>query len=124
MEIVGLDSYLGCFHALEYGRPSLALDLMEEFRPLAVDTAMLDIVFAGKLKPQQFVFTGNAERPVELGQALLPIVIQGYEDRLQDIVQYAPNGTQQTIRRCIELQARSFARLVLGSQKDFPPAVS
>lgn len=124
MEIVGLDSYLGCFHALEYGRPSLALDLMEEFRPLVVDTAMLDVVFSDKLKPQQFVFTGRAERPVELGQALLPIVIQGYEDRLQDVVKQGTEQSQQTLRRCIELQARSFARVVLGGHSDYQGLVA
>lgn len=124
MEIAGLDAYLGCFHALEYSRPSLALDLMEEFRPLIVDTAMLDIVLAGKLKPQQFVFTGREDRPVELGQALLPIVIQGYEDRLQDTVLHTAGGNQQTLRRCIELQARVFARFVMGGRGEYEPLVA
>jgi CRISP-associated protein Cas1 len=119
IEIVGLDGYLGCFHTLEYGRPSLALDLMEEFRPLVVDTAMLDIVFGEKLKPQQFVFTGREDRPVELGQALLPVAIQGYEERLQDVVQHPGSGSGQTLRRCIELQARSYARFVMGSRRDY-----
>ena len=119
MEVVGLDAYLGCFHALEYGRPSLALDLMEEFRPLVVDTAVLDIVLAAKLKPQQFVFTGRSERPVELGQTLLPVVIKGYEERLQDVVAHTPSRNQQTLRRCIELQARSFARYVLGDSTEY-----
>lgn len=124
MEVVGLDAYLGCFHALEYGRPSLALDLMEEFRPLIVDTAVLDIVLAGRLKPQQFTFTGREERPVELGQALLPVVIQGYEARLQDAVRHPASENQQTLRRCIELQARVFARFVLGSRGEYEALVA
>lgn len=124
MEIVGLDAYLGCFHVLEYGRPSLALDLMEEFRPLIVDTAVLDIVLGGKVRPQQFTFTGREDRPVELGAPLIPLVIQGYEERLQDAVKHPASESQQTLRRCIELQARVFARFVMGTRGDYEALVA
>ena len=44
VHLVGLDPYLGCLHRPEYGRPSLVLDLMEEFRPVLVDSLVLTLV--------------------------------------------------------------------------------
>jgi CRISPR-associated protein Cas1 len=119
LQVVGLDPYLGCFHALEYGRPSLTLDLMEEFRPLVVDWAMLDLVLAGKVKAADFTFTGNSERPVELGPKLIPLVIAAYEGRVTSPVMHGPSAAQNTLRRCLELQARIFARVVMGAREEY-----
>ncbi|RMD60200.1 MAG: CRISPR-associated endonuclease Cas1 [Nitrospirae bacterium] len=44
VNIVGLDPYLGCLHSVENGRPSLVLDLMEEFRPVLVDSLVLQLI--------------------------------------------------------------------------------
>jgi CRISPR-associated protein Cas1 len=118
-ELVGLDPYLGCFHALQYDRPSLVLDLMEEFRPLAADRAALELVLSGKLTPDKFTFTGRAERPVELGPALLPLVIEAYEKQAGSRTA-APDGSgQNTLRRCMELQARAFARTVMAGRQAY-----
>lgn len=119
IHLVGLDPYLGCFHALEYGRPSLTLDLMEEFRPLVVDQAVLDLVLDGKLTPGEFTYTGRPERPVELGHNKAPVVIQAYEKRLDVVVAHAESGANQRLRRCLELQARVFARVVTGQRTDY-----
>ncbi|GAB4520264.1 MAG: CRISPR-associated endonuclease Cas1 [Anaerolineae bacterium] len=119
IEIVGLDPYMGCFHALEYGRPSLALDLMEEFRPLAVDPAMLRLVLDGTLTPERFTFTGSSRRPVELGPELIPIVIEAYERRMNETVAYGPREMAYTLRYALEQQARKFARMVLSGRSEF-----
>jgi CRISPR-associated protein Cas1 len=119
IQLVGLDPYLGCFHALEYDRPSLALDLMEEFRPLAVDAVMLDLVLTGKLKADDFTFTDNEEQPVELGPKLIPLVIEAYEARMSGTVEHTASGMRNTLRRCLELQARLFARVVLGGRQEY-----
>ena len=124
IHLVGLDPYLGCFHALEYGRPSLTLDLMEEFRPLVVDQAILDLVLAGKLTPGEFTYTGRPDRPVELGQAKAPLVIQAYEKRLDVTVPHGDSGANQRLRRCLELQARVFARVVTGQRNDYEGLVA
>jgi CRISPR-associated protein Cas1 len=116
---VGLDPYLGCLHVIEYGRPSLVLDLMEEFRPLVVDHAMLDLVLGGKLKASDFVYTQRPQRPVELGEAHLPTVITTYAARGDDLVRHAPSNSQQRLRHCFELQARIFARVVMGERQHF-----
>lgn len=119
IEVVGLDPYLGCLHALEYGRPSLVLDLMEEFRPVIVDQVMLNLALSGKIKAKEFVFTGREQRPVELGPELIPTVIKAYEDRVNSAVEHSGSENRQTLRRCIELQARIFARTVLGSRHEY-----
>lgn len=119
LQVVGLDPYVGCFHALEYGRPSLALDLMEEFRPLIVDEAALALVFTGALGPEDFIFTGQAERPVEIGEAKQPLVIKAYEQRKDTVVAHPDSTANQTLRNCLELQARIYARLVLGTRTTY-----
>lgn len=119
LRIVGLNPHLGCFHALEAGRPSLTLDLMEEFRPLAVDRLMLDLVRTGVLTPAEFTFTGQEERPVELGKALLPKVIEAYEKRMAGTLLHRPSSQENTLRRCLELQARLFARVALGERREY-----
>jgi CRISPR-associated protein Cas1 len=118
-QLVGLDPYIGCFHALEYGRPSLVLDLMEEFRPLVVDRPFLDLVLSGQLKPDAFVFTDRQERPVEIGEKNLPLVIQRYEQRLGQTVQHTASRTQQKLRRCFELQARIYARVIMEARTEY-----
>ena len=116
LQLVGLDPYLGCFHALEYDRPSLTLDLMEEFRPLVVDRTMLAQVRGGVIGPDDFTLTKRAARPVELGEALIPKVIAAYEERMSSTIVHTPSRTQTTIRRCLELQARIYARVVMGER--------
>jgi CRISPR-associated protein Cas1 len=112
-QLVGLDPYIGCFHALEYGRPSLVLDLMEEFRPLVVDLPFLLLALTGPLTPKAFTFTDRPERPVLLDEKQLPVVIGAYEQRLESVVQHTAGNQQQKLRRCFELQARLYARVVL-----------
>jgi CRISPR-associated protein Cas1 len=119
VQLVGLDPFLGCFHAMQYDRPSLVLDLMEEFRPLAVDRVILDLAQSGKLKPTEFTFTGNEDRPVELGATLIPRIIQAYEAQVTRSIMHTPSGAQNTIRRCFELQARIFARVVMGAREGY-----
>jgi len=123
VQLVGLDPYLGCFHAMQYDRPSLVLDLMEEFRPLTVDRAVLGLALTGKLKPGEFTFTGNPERPVELGEALIPRLIQAYEAAATAVIVHSPSGQKQVIRRCYELQARLFARLVMAGREEYEGVV-
>ncbi|MFN8493504.1 MAG: CRISPR-associated endonuclease Cas1 [Caldilineaceae bacterium] len=119
LQIVGLDPYMGCFHALEYGRPSLTLDLMEEFRPLVVDEMALGLVLAGKLKPEDFTQTGQAEQPVLLGAKHLSTVITAYEQRLDTVLLHKPSESRQKLRRCFELQARIYARVVLETRSEY-----
>ncbi|MCS6828359.1 MAG: CRISPR-associated endonuclease Cas1, partial [Caldilinea sp.] len=63
---VGLDPYVGFLHRLEYNRPSLALDLMEEFRPLIVDSVVLHCLNNGVIKGEHFRSGESEDRPILL----------------------------------------------------------
>lgn len=123
---VGFDPYLGFFHELEYGRPSLALDLMEEWRPVVVDALALELVNRGRLRPEQFERTGSAKRPVQLGEAGVEVVLRAYGDRLEGTV-YHPDagsgGGQTTVRQAIRLQAYRLARVILEGGSAYVPFV-
>jgi CRISPR-associated protein Cas1 len=121
VELVGLDPYMGFFHALEYGRPSLALDLMEPFRPL-IDGLVVQLILERHLTPQHFKSAVKDEKPtVVLAESALQQCLQAYEKRLSARVAHTPTETYTTYRRCMELQARELAQVILGKQKTFHP---
>jgi CRISPR-associated protein Cas1 len=124
VQLVGLEPYLGFFHAIEYGRPSLALDVMEEFRPLLVDPLVLALVHDGALTPADFVWTGDGQQSVRLGEAGMRLMIEGYERRLETVVRHPVSGDQVSYRRCLELQVRQLAALVQGRAADYVPVVA
>ena len=119
VNLVGFDPYLGCFHEIEDGRPSMPLDLMEEWRPLVADAMVLELVNRGSLGPQSFTWTGAVRRPVELGEAGSRLVLEAYGSRLGTRLFHplAGPGGETTVRNAMVLQARRMARFVLG---EFP----
>jgi len=121
VQIVGLDPYLGFFHALGYDRPALALDLMEELRPVIVDSMFLDVVARKQLEPKDFRRTRNPRRPCSLGEDGIRIVIEQYEERLQSPVTHPLARGQTTYRRAFELQARQMARVIRGKERAYRP---
>jgi CRISPR-associated protein Cas1 len=121
VQLVGLDPYLGFFHALGYDRPALALDLMEELRPVIVDSMFLDIVARKRLNPADFKRSQNPRLPCSLGEAGVRVVIEQYEQRLQTSVAHPLAGGQTTYRRAIELQARQLARVIRGEEREYRP---
>jgi CRISP-associated protein Cas1 len=123
VHIVGLDLYAGFFHEVRYNRPSLALDLMEEWRPLIADSLSLELVNRGSLVPEQFVQTGRKERPVELGEAGMVRVLEAYGQRLQTRV-YHPlvgPGGDTTLQHALVLQARRLAQVIAGKESAYVP---
>lgn len=125
VNLVGLDAYLGFFHEIDFGRPSLALDLMEEWRPLVSDALALELVNRQALRLDDFTWTGNSQRPVELGAEGISRVLQAYSQRLE-IQVYHPlasgtTGGETPLRRAIELQARRLARVLIGQEQMYEP---
>lgn len=118
VHLVGLDPYAGVFHALEQGRPSLCLDLMEPYRPV-VDDVVVRLVREGQIPWEAF------ERRKKDGAMLLDKkarkhYFQTYEERMAQRVDAGPEG-QTTLKRSMELQARRWARVVMGTSKSFVP---
>lgn len=121
IQIVGLDPYIGFFHALGYDRPALALDLMEELRPAIVDSMFLDIVTNRRLDPKAFKRSTSPRQPCLLGEEGLRVVVEAYEQRLQTGIAHILAGGQTTYRRAIELQVRQMARVVRGEDATYRP---
>jgi CRISPR-associated protein Cas1 len=121
VQLVGLDPYLGFFHTVQYGRPSLALDLMEQFRPLVIDPLAVDLIVRDEIGPPDFARGATKERPVMLKEAAVKRVIQQYEERITSVVRYPLTNEQATFRRCIELQTRQLARVVRGESQVYQP---
>jgi len=118
VQLVGLDVYMGFFHVARSGRPSLALDLMEEWRPLIGDALCLELVNRRSLTPDIFTYSKNARRPVELGEAGVQVVLQAYGGRLSSRLYHplAGPGGETTLQQAIVLQARRIARLISGKE--------
>jgi CRISPR-associated protein Cas1 len=110
VERVGLDPYLGCLHADSYNRPSLALDLTEEFRSIVVDSVVLRCLNSELIKPEHFVQQADPERPVLLDEAGRNRFIQEFETRLALTFIHPLTGEKVTYRRCFELQVREMAQ--------------
>jgi CRISPR-associated protein Cas1 len=124
VQLVGLDPYLGFFHTVQYGRPSLALDLMEQFRPLVVDPLVVALIARDEIGPQDFARGAEKTRPVLLKEGAVKRVIQRYEEGVTATVRYPLTGEQATYRRCIELQTRQLARVIRGESPAYQPMTS
>jgi CRISPR-associated endonuclease Cas1 len=114
----GFDPYLGFFHRPRYGRPALALDLMEEFRPLLADSTALTLFNNGELTEKDFINRG-------VGVSLTPkgkkTVIAGYERRMNTEITHPIFGYKVSYRRILEVQTRLLSRVVLGEIDEYPP---
>lgn len=121
VHLVGLDLFLGFFHAIEDRRPSLALDIMEEFRPIIVDPMVLDLINQHRLTDRDFERTRNPKRPLQLSDAGCEIVVREYEKRINTKVYHPLVQQNTTYRRCFELQARRLARVIQGKDQRYVP---
>src|SRR5260370_15354313 len=108
---VGFDPYVGFYHQPRFGRPALALDLMEPFRPLIVDSAVLTAINTGMVAEADFVRAGGA---VVLKGAGREGVMRAYEGRMDTLVTHAPVEDRGSFRRMLEVQCRLLARGLEG----------
>lgn len=117
VNLVGFDPYVGYLHTPQYGRPSLALDLMEEFRPLIVDALVLTCFNKKILTPDNFVQSGaNTFRLTDEGRRT---VLQQYEQRRKTEFTYGITGQKITYHRAFEEQARLLARVLQGDAERY-----
>jgi CRISPR-associated protein Cas1 len=114
---VGFDPYLGYFHEPRYGRPALALDLMEEFRPIIADSIVLSVINQGEVDIHDFVRRGG-------GVALTPAgrkrFLAAYERRLDTLITHPVFGYRISYRRVLEVQARLLGRYLAGEIPEYP----
>ncbi len=118
VQLTGLDPYLGMFHQLEAGRPSLALDLMEPFRPLVIDRIVLAMLEEGPLHQDQFTPSTRHSGGVDLDSAVRALLIDRYETAMQTPTRL-PTGEQTALRRVVLLQVHALARVIRGEQEAY-----
>lgn len=114
---VGLDPLLGFYHRPRYGRPGLALDMMEEFRPLIADSVVLTAINTGVIQDADFIrAAGSCSMSASARRALLGT----YERRMEQLVTHPIFEYRLSYRRVLELQARLLSRVILGELPDYP----
>lgn len=118
---VGFEPGLGFHHRLRPGRPSLALDLMEEFRPLVVDSTVLTLVNTKEIRAAHFDRRGRAIVLTPEGRKTF---IAAIERRLRSTIAHPTFGYQVTYRRALNVQARLLARAIQGDIPAYPAFVT
>ena len=115
---VGFDPYVGFYHQPRFGRPALALDLMEEFRPLIADSVALTLINTRVISPSDFVRAGDA---VNLSAEGRKRFFSAYEQRLNTTIVHPVFDYQVSYRRALELQARLLAKTLTGEIEQYVP---
>lgn len=115
---VGMDPYLGFLHSTVYGRPALALDLMEEFRPIIADSAVLTAVNTGMVRAEHFE---NIEMNCRMNEAGRKSFFQAYRNRMNEEIIHPLFGYKLSYRRTLELQARILAKVIQGELDEYKP---
>jgi CRISPR-associated exonuclease Cas4/CRISPR-associated protein Cas1 len=117
LSAVGFDPYLGLYHRPRFGRPALALDMMEPFRPILADSTVIQVINNGEVKADGFVCAGPA---VNLKPHARRAFIAAYERRLDQEVTHPVFGYRVSMRRLLEVQARLLARHLVGEIDEYP----
>ena len=131
----GLDPYLGALHEISYGRPSLACDLVEEYRSFLGDRLVLGLINKKVVQADDFIYRENppaeyvneeemkAKRPVEMKPAISRAFISAYEEMMKRRITYGPLNKKTTHRWLILQQARAFGNYLENSSEAYAPFV-
>jgi CRISP-associated protein Cas1 len=118
---VGFDPYVGLFHRPRFGRPALALDLAEEFRPLLADSTVLTLINNREVGRTDFLVRAGAVTLTAEGRRT---VIRAWERRMTTEVRHPLFGYTVSYRRAAELQARILAARLIGELPSYEPLVT
>jgi len=118
---VGFDPLMGFYHQPRFGRPALALDLMEPFRPLIADSVVLNAINSKMVTHADFVSAGNAVGLAANGRRAF---FRAYELRMDSMVTHPLFNYRVSYRRLLEIQARLLARVLEGEIPEYPVFVT
>jgi CRISPR-associated protein Cas1 len=118
---VGLDPYLGIYHRSRYGRPALALDLAEEFRPLIAESVVIALLNNGQITERDFIRRAGAVSLTHDGRRT---VLRAYERRLDTKIRHPKFAYQISYRRVLDVQARLLAAVLVGEIPEYQPMVT
>ena len=114
---VGFDPYRGFYHQPRYGRPALSLDLMEPFRPLIADSAVIQAVNNREVRYRDFIRVGGG---VSLKKEARKKFIAVFERRMSQVITHPVFGYKVSYRRLLEVQVRLLGRHLLGEIPVYP----
>jgi len=117
LHAAGFDPTLGLYHQPRYARPSLALDLAEEFRPLIADSVVLTLVNNGEVTPASFIRRAGAVALTDAGRRA---VLAAFERRMDTLVTHPVFDYRISYRRVLEVQARLLGRALSGEIAEYP----
>jgi CRISP-associated protein Cas1 len=112
---------VGLLHRPRFGRPALALDLAEEFRPLLADSTVLTLINNREIRASDFLVRAGA---VTLTAAGRKAVFRAWERRMTTEVRHPLFGYTVSYRRAVELQARILAAHLTGELPQYEPMVT
>ncbi len=103
---------------MEAGRPALALDLMEPFRPLVVDSLVLRLINTGEIRPAHFLKAATEVQMSKEGRARF---LAGYERRMDELITHPVFGYRISYRRVLDVECRMLGRHLEGEVPDYAP---
>jgi CRISP-associated protein Cas1 len=120
-EAAGLDASVGFLHRDRPGRPGLALDLMEEFRPFLADRLVCSLINRRQVAPSGFhqLEVGS----VRMDDATRKAVLVAYQERKQETITHPFLDEKTSVGLLIHLQARLMARFLRGDLDTYPPFI-
>ena len=118
-EVAGLDAYDGFFHADKYGRPALALDLVEEFRSIVADSVVLTVVNNRMLTADDF--EKSDEGGVRLSRRSLRVFVAQFGRRLNSTVFHPEADRALTYQKVFEVQARQLRKCIESGEPTYIP---
>ena len=119
LEGVGLDPQVGILHVPRPGRPGLALDLVEEFRPAFADRLALALVNRKQIRPEHFEDRDGGS--VLLSDSGRRSVVAAYQERRKELVSHPFLKEKVPVGLVPHLQARLLARHLRGDLEHYPP---
>ena len=117
LSAVGLDPYRGFYHQPKFGRPALALDMMEPFRPLVADSVVLTVINNGEVRPEDFITGAGGCNLKDGGRKKF---IQAFERRLQQEITHPIFRYKITYRQLFEVQSRLLIRWLADEIPKYP----
>lgn len=121
LEAVGLDPAVGFLHRDRPGRPSLALDLMEEFRPFLADRLVLSLINLRKIRNNGFKKSDSGA--VLMSDEARKEVLVSYQSRKQEEIMHPFLGEKVAVGMLFHVQALLFARYLRGDLDGYPPFI-
>ncbi|MHB1988051.1 MAG: CRISPR-associated endonuclease Cas4g/Cas1g [Acidimicrobiales bacterium] len=118
---VGFDPYLGFYHRPRFGRPALALDLAEEFRPLIVESMVLGLINNGEIQASDFLVRAGGVALTSDGRRT---TILAYERRLDTEITHPLFGYKVSYRRVLEVQCRLLGAVLFREIAEYPAFVT